>query len=141
MKCGDPAADEGKRKPREGGGKGHGSKWVRKKAEAIAALLSQPNVEEAARVAGISAQTLYRWMKIPEFEAAYSEARQALFGQDLGRLQQAVGAAVTILLKVMYDSGASRAARLKAADRVLGHTKITGGMEAIGLVIDPPANR
>src|SRR6202140_889544 len=78
MKCGDPAADEGKRKPREGGGKGHGSKWVRKKAEAIAALLSQPNVEEAARVAGISAQTLYRGMKMPEFEAAYSEARQAL---------------------------------------------------------------
>ena len=39
-------------------GKGHGSKLVRKKAEAIAALLSQPNVEEAARVAGITAQVL-----------------------------------------------------------------------------------
>jgi transposase-like protein len=132
MKCGDPAADEGKRMPRGGGGKGHGSKFGRKKEEAIAALRSQRSVEEAARVAGISAQTLYRWMKIPEFEAAYSEARQALFGQAVGRLQQAAGAAVTILLKVMYDSGASRTARLKAADRVLGHTKITGGMEAIG---------
>ena len=133
MKCGDPAADEGKRKAREGGGKGHGSKLVRKKAEAIAALLSQPNVEEAARVAGISAQTLYRWMKMPEFEAAYSEARQALVRQAVGRLQQAAGAAVTTLLRVICDSGASRTARLKAADRVLSHTKITGGMEAIGL--------
>ena len=132
MKCGDPAADEGKRMPR-GGGKGHGSKLGRKKAEAIAALLSQPNVEEAARVAGISAQTLYRWMKMPEFEAAYSEARQALVRQAVGRLQQAAGAAVTTLLRVIYDSGASRTARLKAADRVLSHTKIIGGMEAIGL--------
>ena len=70
---------------------------------------------------------------MPEFEAAYSEARQALVRQAVGRLQQAAGAAVTTLLRVIYDSGASRAARLKAADRVLSHTKITGGMEAIGL--------
>src|ERR1700693_5822590 len=133
MKCGDLAADEGKRKAREGGRKGHGSKLARKQAEAIAALLSQPNVEEAARVSDISAQTLYRWMKMPEFEAAYSEARQALVRQAGGGLQQAAGAAVTTLLRVICDSGASRTARLKAADRILRHTKIIGGMEAIGV--------
>jgi len=44
---------------------GHGSKFGRKKEEAIAALLTQRNVEEAARVAEIGTQTLYRWMKDP----------------------------------------------------------------------------
>jgi hypothetical protein len=34
----------------------HGSKFGRKKEDAIAALLSQRNVEEAARVAGIGTE-------------------------------------------------------------------------------------
>ena len=37
---------------------GHGSKFGRKKEEAIAALLTQRNVEEAARAAGIGTRTL-----------------------------------------------------------------------------------
>jgi hypothetical protein len=32
-------------------------------------LLTQRNVEEAARAAGIGAQTLNRWLKTPEFQA------------------------------------------------------------------------
>ena len=44
------------------------------RARSIAALLSQRNVEEAARVVGISPNTLLRWMKIPEFDKAYTEA-------------------------------------------------------------------
>ena len=40
---------------------GHGNKFGRKKEEAITALLTQRNVEEAARTAGISAATLVRW--------------------------------------------------------------------------------
>ena len=58
---------------------GPGSKFTRKKEEAIAALLIQRNVEEAARVAGIGTQTLLRWLKIPEFQTAYWEARRAAF--------------------------------------------------------------
>ena len=38
--------------------------------QAIAALLSHRSVEEAARAVGISANTLLRWMKEPEFQAA-----------------------------------------------------------------------
>ena len=43
--------------------KGHGSKFGRKKEAAIAALLTQRNIEEAARVAGIGTQTLHRWLR------------------------------------------------------------------------------
>ena len=46
---------------------GHGAKFDRKKEEAIGALLTQRNVEEAARSIGIVPKTLLRWMKEPDF--------------------------------------------------------------------------
>jgi hypothetical protein len=61
---------------------GHGAKFGRKKEEAIAALLTQRNVEGAARAAGIVTQTLVRWMKVPEFRTAYRQARREAFGHD-----------------------------------------------------------
>ncbi len=102
---------------------GHGSKFGRKKEEAIAALLTQRNVEEAARAVGIGTQTLLRWLKVPEFQAAYLEARRAAFSQSNARLQQASSAAVSTLLKIMVDGSAPAAARVRAADRVLDRAK------------------
>jgi hypothetical protein len=103
--------------------KGHGSKFGRKKEEAIAALLTQRNVEEAARSAGVGTRTLIRWLKIPEFASAYLEARRAAVAQSNARLQQASSAAVSTLLKIMVDASAPAAARVRAADRVLDHSK------------------
>jgi transposase-like protein len=100
---------------------GHGAKFGRKKEEAIAALLTQRNIEEAARTAGISTQTLLRWLKVPEFEIAYREARRAAFGQSIARLQQASSAAVSTLLKVMIDPNSPASTRVRAADSILGH--------------------
>ena len=64
---------------------GHGSKFGRKKEEAIAALLTQRNVEEAAKVAGIGTNTLWRWMRLPELQAAYRKARRDAFSQSIAR--------------------------------------------------------
>jgi len=100
---------------------GHGSKFGRKQEEAIAALLSQRNVEEAARVAGIAPKTLFRWLKEPEFDAAYRTARRAAYSQSIARLQQASSAAVSTLLKIMVDTNAPAASRVRAADCVLDH--------------------
>jgi transposase-like protein len=102
---------------------GHGSKFGRKKEEAIAALLTQRNMEEAARAAGIGTQTLFRWLKIPEFQGAYREARRAVVSQSTARLQQASSAAVSTLLKIMVDAGAPASARVRAADHVLERAK------------------
>jgi hypothetical protein len=99
--------------------KGHGAKFSRKMEEAIAALLSQRNHEEAARVAGIGVATLLRWQKLPEFQAAYRQARREAFGQATARLQQASGAAVATLLKIMVDVNAPHSTRVRAADCVL----------------------
>ena len=45
----------------------------------------------------IGTQTLLRWLKIPEFDAAYRQARRAAFSQSTARLQQAIGATVADL--------------------------------------------
>jgi len=102
---------------------GYGAKLPHKIDAAIAALLAQPSVAEAARVVGVTPQTLSRWMKVPEFDTAYRAAQRAVLGRAIARLQQASGAAVTSLLKVMFDANAPKAARLAAAEVVLRHAK------------------
>jgi len=102
--------------------KGHGSKFGRKKEEAIVALLTQRNFEEAARTAGVSTSTLVRWMKESDFSADYRKARRDAFAQSVARLQQASSAAVSTLLKVMIDPATPASTRVRAADSVLGHS-------------------
>lgn len=55
---------------------GHGSKFSRKQLEAVGALLSQRNLEDAARVAGITPKTIVRWLKAPEFAQMSSDVRR-----------------------------------------------------------------
>ena len=75
--------------------KGHGSKFGRKMEAAVAALLTQRNVEEAARTVGVSVPTLMRWQKLSEFQAAYREARRMAYSQAVAKLQQGTTAAAT----------------------------------------------
>ena len=98
---------------------GHGAKFDHKKDQAIAAVLSHRKVEEAARAVGISANTLLRWLKEPGFDAAYREARRAAARESIARLQDASGAAVTTILKIMVDSNLPAGTRLRAAEIVL----------------------
>lgn len=101
---------------------GHGTKMGRKQA-AIIALQTHWSVEEAARVAGISAQTLYRWLDDPDFAAAYRKATLTTYRQSIGRLQQSSGALVAVLVTVMRDPAATTSARASAAAGVLRHAK------------------
>jgi hypothetical protein len=99
-----------------------GSILGRKQEEAIAALLTKRNVEEAAQTAGIGTRTLMRWLKIPEFAKAYREARRQAFGQSIARLQQATSAAAATLMKIMVDPTAPASVRVKAADSIFNHS-------------------
>ena len=96
---------------------GHGAKFTRKKEEAIASLLIQRNVEEAARAVGIGTQTLLRWLKIPEFNNEYRKARRESVHQSVARMQQATGAATSVMLKLMTDPNVP-AVKLRAAECV-----------------------
>ena len=73
-------------------------------------------------MAGVGARTLYRWLKEPEFDAAYREAKRAAFSQSIARLHQMSGAAASTLGKVMVDPNTPPATRVRAADSILNHT-------------------
>jgi len=100
---------------------GNGSKLRPKQEEAILALLTNRSVEDAARAVKVGIRTLYRWQQDPEFDKAYRKARRASFGQGTARLQQASGAAVSSILKIMLDQHAPASTKLRAADLVLSH--------------------
>ena len=112
---------------------GHGAKFGRKQEEAIVALLTARNLEEAAKSVGIAPKTLFRWLQIPEFEKAYRDARRAAFGQSIARLQQASSAAATTLMKLMVDPNIPPSVRARAADSVLNHSKHAIEIEDIGV--------
>ena len=98
-----------------------GSILGRKQEDAIAALLTQRNVEEAARAAGIGARTLLRWLQLPKLQAAYRQARREAFGQAVARLQQGTSAAATTLLKTMIDPATPASVRVRAAEAIFNH--------------------
>jgi transposase-like protein len=99
-----------------------GEKLGRKQEAAVLALLSTRNVEEVARAVGVTSRTLFRWMKEPEFDAVYREAKRADFGQSIARLHHLCSAAVSTLGKVMLDSATPPATKVRAADSILNHT-------------------
>jgi transposase-like protein len=101
--------------------RGHGTKFSHKMEDAVAALLTQRNVEEAARSVGISAATLVRWLKEPEFQKAYREARRAAFQQSIARLQQGTSAAATTLIKLLLDQSTPASVRARVADSIFAH--------------------
>jgi hypothetical protein len=93
-----------------------------KREAAIIALLTARSIEDAARTAGVPPRTLHRWLLEPEFDAAYRKARRNAYGQATARLQQATGAAVSTLLKLMVDQNTPPSSvRARAADSVLDH--------------------
>lgn len=101
--------------------KGHGTQFGRKKEEAIVALLTQRNIEEAAKAVGIAPRTLVNWLKLPEFQAAYREARRSAYGQAIARLQQGTSAAATTLLKTLIDPATPASVKVRAAEAIFNH--------------------
>ena len=90
-----------------------------KQRRAVGALLTTGEVVDAAQAAGVSRDTLYRWLKTPAFQLAVRQAEaQAL--DDLSRLLVRLGrTAVATLAKVMNDPTVPPASRVRAADAAL----------------------
>jgi hypothetical protein len=99
---------------------GHGQKWSRKQEQAVAALLTEATVQQAAAKAGVSHSTLKRWLSEPDFRAAYRWARRELVEGAVGRVQAATGLAVDTLVAVAR-SGARDGDRVRAAVALLDH--------------------
>ena len=78
-----------------------GAKIDRKGEAVIAALLTEPTHAAAAAKAGVSEATVQRWLRRPEFRAAYRSARGAVVESAVGRLQHATAEAVEVLRRNM----------------------------------------
>jgi alpha/beta superfamily hydrolase len=65
--------------------------------------------------------TLVRWLRVPEFQTAYREARRFAFGQSIARLQQGTSAAATTLLKLLIEPNTPASVRVRAADSIFNH--------------------
>jgi hypothetical protein len=63
-----------------------------------------------------------RWLKLPEFQAAYREARRSAYSQAVAKLQQGATATATTLLKVMLDQGTPASVKVRASECVMNHS-------------------
>src|SRR5438132_9939660 len=64
--------------------------------------------------------TLYRWLQLPGFRAAYRQARRELVDGAIGRIQAGTGVAVEALLEVARH-GRRDGDRVRAAAILLDH--------------------
>jgi AcrR family transcriptional regulator len=94
-------------------------KLTAKQEQAIIALVSSTTMEDAAKVAGVSDVTLWRWLKTEAFKSAYMEARREVVTQAIARLQHSCGAAVETLRTIAEDASAPASSRVAAARAIL----------------------
>jgi hypothetical protein len=98
---------------------------------ALRALLSHSTRKEAAMAAGISDETLWRYMKNPLFLRRLREARREAVQHTITTIQRASSDAVTVLHNLMNKEDAPAAARVTAARTVLDYTFRLDAMEEL----------
>lgn len=89
---------------------------------ALQAVISHPNMKEAALAAGISETTLWRYMQDAEFARRLREASREAINHAVIRLQGVSSDAVTVLQELMIKADAPAAARITAARTVLDYS-------------------
>lgn len=88
----------------------------------LSALLSFPSRKEAARAAGVSYVTIWRYTNDDAFARRLREAQQAAVGHAALRLRLECEDAVTVLGEIMRQQDASPSARISAARSVVDYT-------------------
>jgi transposase-like protein len=92
-----------------------------KQRKAIESLLTSGTVADAARAAGVTRDSLYRWLKDEHFARALRDA-EGLALEGLTRSLTMLGdKAVAALVAVFDDEAAPHAVKLKAAAIVFGN--------------------
>ena len=99
--------------------KGHGEKLTRKQEKLIAALITEESIKEAAAKAGVAEVTVYRWLKVNEFQNAYRQAKTETVRQAIAQLQKNSGVAVRVLREIAQDTDAPASSRVSAARTIL----------------------
>ena len=109
----------------------HSGKLSRNQQRAIVALLASPSIEAAAATVGIGQRSLYRWLKLDQFQQAYRAARKEIVSQAVGKIQNAMTLAVDTLVRIMSDPDGPPSCRVAAAKCVLDLGLIVGQLEEV----------
>lgn len=88
--------------------------------KAILSLLAKNTVRDAAADCGLSEETLYRYLRDPEFKAEYRAARRECFEVTIGNIQKAGIEAVETLRTSLRSKNKSIAVRSAAI--ILAHS-------------------
>jgi DNA-binding MurR/RpiR family transcriptional regulator len=99
--------------------RGSEGKLNRKQEVAVMALLTEQTLRDAAKKAGVSEATLYRWQQLEGFKSMFRDAKRQAVGQATARLQQSSTLAIETLNEVMQNKKAPAMARVTAAKTVL----------------------
>ena len=98
---------------------GYGETLGRRKEGAIAALLANSTLTEAAASCGISERTLRRWMRNKPFIRRYRRERAMMLDGIVDVLKRSAVNAVQVLVGVAQSGKSPASARVSAASRIL----------------------
>lgn len=101
-----------------------------KQRRALAALLSEPTVKDAASKAGVSRKTLYRYLSEPAFQDALTGWQHQVLRGTSARLAGLLQKALDVIALDM-EPGVDGGIQLRAAGLVLRH--VAGLTEFVGL--------
>ena len=91
----------------------------RRQRRFVAALLTSPTIEKAAKAAGIGEATAYRYLKQPAVKAELGQALDGALGQAARLAVDEMAAALETLKQIHQDRNAPASSRVSAARTIL----------------------
>jgi AcrR family transcriptional regulator len=107
-----------------------------KQERALRALISCPSTKEAAREAGISETTLWRYTRDEAFSRRLKETLRVAVSHAGIRLQSESGEAVAVMSELMRQKDAPASIRLSAARSIIDYTIRVGEMDELRRRVD-----
>ena len=86
-----------------------------RQTQALAALLTQPTKEKAAKAAGIGLTTLKRYLADPEFQEEYQKAVSDLIEDAATAAKQSLNPAISCLQEIVTREDSTDANRIAAS--------------------------
>ncbi|WP_028125158.1 hypothetical protein [Eremococcus coleocola] len=85
----------------------------------LLALLQEPNVTKACRMADVPRSTANRWLSTDKFQEAYKQMRRNIMDLTTTRLQYLSTKATEVLEQILDDNKVSPYAKIQACNLVL----------------------
>ena len=96
---------------------------------ALAALLTGESVTAAAKTAKVSRQTVHRWMRAPDFQAAFNAARNDLRSEMETRLENVASKAIDNIDRCVAEGDTSASLAVLRGLGLLGGRPVQIGSE------------